>query len=434
MDLAGDLQTRLPRTRAAMAAGLIDAYRARLIWRPTRHLTDADAGRADEILAVLAPGLRYDRLARKAVAVAMKLDPEAFQRGKEQARAGRQRVAAGREESGNAFLSGRELAIEDALASKAHIDALAVALRRGGLPGTLQRLRVVAFTDLTQGRNPLARLTARPAGPAGQRGSGSPAPGRQSPGDAAQPHDVPCGDAGAGEDDRTGGHHSTDAGDSDEDDASWDGCPDMTQWQHERRGTREDDHPGGPAAPPGPPAPFPALINLTIPAGTAYGWSAAPGEAGGWGLLDPDDTRRLLQAASQHPRTRWCITVLNPDGTAAAHGRARGTHPWIPPPADSQRNRDGPDARQAAALADLLRRLNVTVTPIAKAAATTPTPKTATRPAASSAIWSGPVPRPAPPPAAAPTRTTTTSTTLCRTRTGPPTNATSPRPADATIA
>jgi hypothetical protein len=209
----------------------------------------------------------------------------------------------------------------------------------------------------------------------------------------------------------------------------------MTQWQHERCGTREDDdHPGGPAAPPGPPAPFPALINLTIPAGTAYGWSAAPGEAGGWGLLDPGDTRRLLQAASQHPRTRWCITVLNPDGTAAAHGRARGTHPWIPPPADSQRNRDGPDARQAAALADLLRRLNVTVTPIAKAAATTPTPKTATRPAASSAIWSGPVPRPAPPPAAAPTRTTTTSTTLCRTRTGPPTNATSPRPADATIA
>ena len=89
----------------------------------------------------------------------MKLDPEAFKRGKEQARADRQRVTAGREESGNAFLSGRELAIEDALASKAHIDALAVALRRGGLPGTLQRLRVLAFNDLTQGRDPLDRLT-----------------------------------------------------------------------------------------------------------------------------------------------------------------------------------------------------------------------------------------------------------------------------------
>ena len=95
MDLATDLPTRLPRTWAALGAGLIDEYRARLIWRPTRHLTDADAARADEILAGLAPGLRYDQLARKATAVAMKLDPEAFKRGKEQARADRQRVAGG---------------------------------------------------------------------------------------------------------------------------------------------------------------------------------------------------------------------------------------------------------------------------------------------------------------------------------------------------
>ena len=171
MDMALDLPARLPRTWAALGAGLIDDYRARLIWKPTQHLTDADAAHADEILAALAPGLRYDQLARKATAVAMKLDPEAFTRGKDEARRDRQRVAAGREESGNAFLSGRELAIEDALASKAHIDALAVALRRGGLPGTLQRLRVLAFNDLTQGRHPLDRLTSpgpptRPGTPA----------------------------------------------------------------------------------------------------------------------------------------------------------------------------------------------------------------------------------------------------------------------------
>jgi hypothetical protein len=356
MDMAADLETRLPRTRAALGAGLIDEYRARLIWRPTRHLTDADAARADEILAALAPGLRYDQLARKAVAVAMKLDPEAFQRGKEQARADRQRVVAGREESGNAFLSGRELAIEDALASKAYIDALAIELRRGGLPGGLRRLRVLAFNDLTQGRNPLDRLTE--SGPTAQDG-----------------------------------RDSTDTGDGDDDDdASWDGCPDMPEWQHERRGTADDDHHDGPGVPPGPPAPFPALINLTVPAGTILGWSAAPGEAGGWGLTDPGDTRRLVQAASLDPRTRWCVTLLAPDGTAVAHGCARGQHPWIPPPNGGRNgpaaSRDGPaatgsttgdttgppgttappgpDARQAAALAGLLRRLNVTVTPIAK--------------------------------------------------------------------
>ena len=80
-------------------------------------------------------------------------------------------MVAGREESGNAFLSGRELAIEDALASKAYIDALAVALRRGGLPGTLQRLRVLAFNDLTQGRDPLDRLTGPAADWPGRLGS-----------------------------------------------------------------------------------------------------------------------------------------------------------------------------------------------------------------------------------------------------------------------
>jgi hypothetical protein len=352
MDLATDLETRLPRTWAALGAGRIDEGRARLIWRPTRCLSDADAADADELLAGLAPGLRYDQLARKATAVAMKLDPEAFKRGKDKERCDRQRVVAGREESGNAYLSARELVIEDALASKAHIDALAVMLRRGGLPGTLQHLRVLAFNDLTQGRSPLDRLTSPP--PTGQGGLGP-------SGGASQAHSVPCGDTGAGE----GGHDSTDAGDSG--DASWDGYPDMPEWQHERRGTTEDDdHPDdAPATPAGPPAPFPALINLTVPAGNIFGWSSAPGEAGSWGLTDPDDTRRLVQAASAHPRTRWCFTLLGPDGTAVAHGCARGQHPWIPPPQGGG-TRDGPDARQAAALADLLRDLNVTFTPIAK--------------------------------------------------------------------
>ena len=105
----------------------------------------------------------------------MKLDPEAFKRGKDKQRRDRQRVVAGREESGNAFLSGRELAIEDALASKAHIDALAVVLRSGGLPGTLQQLRVLAFNDLTQGRDPRDRLTS-PGPAAGQAGPASRAP------------------------------------------------------------------------------------------------------------------------------------------------------------------------------------------------------------------------------------------------------------------
>src|SRR5580693_2286369 len=40
--------------------------------------------------------------------------------------------------------------------------------------------------------------------------------------------------------------------------------------------------------------------------------------------------------------------------------------PTTPPPDSGQRNRDGPDARQAAALTAFLRDLNITVTPIAR--------------------------------------------------------------------
>ena len=250
----------------------------------------------------------------------MKLDPEAFKRGKD---TGAARPAAGGGRAGG-------------IRQRVPVRPRAGHRGRAGVQGAHRRPR---------GRAAPRRAARHPAAPAGA-GLQRPDPGPRPPRPAHQtrpsrpgipPATRPTrttarGDAGAGEDDRTGGRDST-GRDGDEDDASWDGCPDMPEWQHERRGTREDDDHDGPGPPPGPPAPFPALINLTVPAGTAYGWSSAPGDAGGWGLTDADDTRRLLQAASMHPRTRWRVTQLAPDGTAAAHGCARGPHPWIPPPA-----------------------------------------------------------------------------------------------------
>src|SRR6202042_496684 len=112
----------------------------------TCDLTDADAACADQVLASAAPGLRPDQLARKAAALEMRLAPEAVRARKELARQLGQRVEARREDSGNASLSGRELGTADVIASKAHIDAIALKLRESGrIEGTLDRLRALAL-------------------------------------------------------------------------------------------------------------------------------------------------------------------------------------------------------------------------------------------------------------------------------------------------
>jgi hypothetical protein len=69
-----------------------------------------------------------------------------------------------------------------------------------------------------------------------------------------------------------------------------------------------------------------------VPLATALGQSGTPGEAAGFGLLDAGTAQDLLAAAARSPQTRWCVTVLHPDGTAAAHGCAAGRHPAPPGP------------------------------------------------------------------------------------------------------
>jgi len=113
--------------------------------------------------------------------------------------------------------------------------------------------------------------------------------------------------------------------------------------------------PAGPGARGTRPA-LPALINLIVPAGVIDGTSDAPAQAGSWGLLGSRDAREVVAAASRHPRSRWCVTLVDPVGRAVAHGCARGQHPWEPgagpaPPLDP--------------LGKLLTDLNVAFRPIA---------------------------------------------------------------------
>src|SRR6202020_2367696 len=85
----------------------------------------------------------------------------------------------------------------------------------------------------------------------------------------------------------------------------------------------------------------------------------------------------LARAPSRHPRTRWCATIINPDGTAAGHACAPGQHPWDPPPPTpppppppgppgGPRPREAPDAAQLARLHELLDQLKLRAEPIAR--------------------------------------------------------------------
>jgi len=143
---------------------------------------------------------------------------------------------------------------------------------------------------------------------------------------------------------------------------------------------------------------------LTVPLATLLGTGAAPGDAAGFGLLDPGAARDLAATASTHPATRSCVTITGHDGTATAHGCAPGQHPYHPsqyptpgphpgpapsrPGGESQADegsagsggsrdrpggrgkragtRDGPSASEIGQAADFLRRLRVTLTPIAE--------------------------------------------------------------------
>jgi hypothetical protein len=119
----------------------------------------------------------------------MKLNPEAVRARKERARRTRQRVEVRGEDSGNALVAGREMDTADALASRAYIHALALALRRRGMAGTLDQLRLAVFADLTAGRDPLDRLTRpAPAGPSGpDPATPDPAAGNAAPADPRAP-------------------------------------------------------------------------------------------------------------------------------------------------------------------------------------------------------------------------------------------------------
>jgi Domain of unknown function (DUF222) len=272
MSYACNLAGRLPVTYAAMGAGLIDPVHAKIIYEQTDYLSAADAAKADPLLAAAAQVKTYGELRAAAAKLALKLDPEAAERRKQAGRKHEAQVRPFREDSGNAGMIAREMASEEVLASWQHIDQRARELRGAGVTGSLRELRVRAYLDLLQERDSRDALPGSDDGPGG---NGGPGPQDGRPAGTGPQGQVRRGASGAG--------------------------PSLA-----------------------------AVVNITVSLSTLLGESGAPGEAAGFGLLDAGTARDLTAAAARDPNTRWCVTAVHPDGTAAAHGCALGRHP--PPP------------------------------------------------------------------------------------------------------
>ncbi len=357
MDYARTVADRLPATFAALHAGAIHPVHMRIIAEETAVLSAADVAKADAVLAEIAGSLTFGKLRSAAHRLVLELDPDSAERRKQAARQDAH-VSPFREQSGNAGMVARELPPDEVLASWHHVQQRALDLRAAGVPGTLQELRVRAYLDLLQERDSRCVPVGPEENPAGTDStsptSSSTPDSPQDGGNGSNADGTDGSDPGGSRDrgpDGNGGDSGPGGGPSP-------GCP-----AGETGGSGGARQPGRDAGPS-----FAALVNITVPWAALVGESAIPADVAGFGLVDATSARDLAAAAARDPRTRWCLTALHPDGTAAAHGCASGRHPAPgtgnltagPGPAP------GPDPPPGTGPQDWIVRLRIKLTPIAR--------------------------------------------------------------------
>ena len=325
LDLAWDLEVKLPGTRAAFRAGVLQENKARIIAHAT-GLLDPEEARAAEALVLgragrLTPGGLRAAIAAAVIQVAA---DKARQRREEAAR--KARVERWAEVSGNAALVGRELPSAQVLAADQRVSWWARQLRKAGLDGSMDELRARAYIDLLLGMDSRPDQQAPDGSTTEDPGTGNPGAGDVGADNSGQ------GDGGAAGD----GPENSGQGDSgaDRDGPDNSGPGGGGPGPGEPRGPA----PAGPTAgviPPG----FIGRVNLTTPLATLLGLADRPGQVGGIGPVDPELARELTRAAARNPRTTWCLTVTDQHGHAIGHGCAR------PAPARNQARRPEPGAR-----------------------------------------------------------------------------------------
>jgi Domain of unknown function (DUF222) len=327
LDLAHDLEVKLPGTRAAFWSGVLQEDKARIIAAATELLDPAEARAAEALVLDRAGRLTPGGLRAAIARAVMQVAPDKARKRREEA-ARDARVERWAEDSGNAALVGRELPPAEVLAADQRVSWWAKQLKEAGLAGDMDELRARAYLDLLLG------MDSRPARQAGDDSTDGTGPDRHRAADSG------TGRPGAGTDGPGDGNPDSDGPDSD---GAGGGGPDIDGAGGGGPG------PTGPAAP-GPRAPggagsgmmppgFVGRLNLTVPLATMLGLAGRPGEAAGIGPVDPALARDLAHAAARNPRTTWCLTVTDQHGHAIGHGCAR------PAPDSHSARRPEPGAR-----------------------------------------------------------------------------------------
>ena len=280
LDLAHDLEVKLPGTRAAFRDGTLRASKVEIIARAAAVLDPAEARAAEAMVLGRAGRLTPGGLRAAIARAVMEVAPEKARKRREQA-AKDARVLRWEEDSGNAALTGRELPPAEALAADQRITAWARELKKAGLDGSMDELRARAYLDILLDKDSRPARQAAGGDAAGGDGTGPEGPG------GGGPDGPPAGGSGP-------------------------------------------DGPAGPGRPPGRspgtgavPAGFAGRVNLTVPLATLLDLADRPGEIPGIGPVDPWLARDLAGAAARQPQDD---VVRDRDGRARARDRA-----WMRP-------------------------------------------------------------------------------------------------------
>jgi hypothetical protein len=152
LQLAHDLEVKLPGTMQALRSGVITKSKAQIIATGCRPLGAAEARAAEAMVLGRAPGLTPGSLRAAISRAVMQVNPEKAKKRREEARK-QARVEVWPEPSGNGAVEARELPVAEAVAIDQRISWWARQLKTAGLEGSTDQLRAQAFADLILARD-----------------------------------------------------------------------------------------------------------------------------------------------------------------------------------------------------------------------------------------------------------------------------------------